>query len=151
MPGIFVMGATVKSALAARSLSIARDILKKAMDTLATGPELEQAKRETLVVFEKPLSKPDGMADAWLDLDTYRLKSVSDKRIALESVSAADLQRVAKLLFGNGLLASIAVGKADQLKSELERDNAVEVLGVMAPEAKPSPSPTPKTATSSTP
>src|SRR4030095_6370330 len=66
MPGIFVMGATVKSALAARSLSIARDILKKAMDTLVTGPELEQAKREALVVFEKPLSKPDGMAEAWL-------------------------------------------------------------------------------------
>jgi predicted Zn-dependent peptidase len=151
MPGIFVMGATVKSALAARSLSAARDILKKAMDSPATGLELEQAKREALVVFEKALSKPDGMADEWLDLDTYKLKSVSDEKRALESVSAADLQRVARQLFGNGLVASIAVGKADQLKSELERENTVEVLGVVAPEPKPSPTPARKTATSTTP
>ena len=151
MPGIFVMGATVKSGLASRSLSAARDILKKAIDSPATGPELEQGKREALVVFEKALSKPDGLADAWLDLDTYKLKSVSDQKIALESVSAADLQRVARQLFGSGLVASIAVGKADQLKSELERDHTVEVLGVVAPEPKPTPTPAPKTATSTTP
>jgi zinc protease len=149
MPGIFVMGATVKSAIAARSLSVARDILRKAMDSPAIGPELEQAKREALVVFEKALSKPDSTADAWLDLDTYKLKSVSDQRMALESVSAADLQRVARQLLGKGLVASIAVGKADQLKSELERENTVEVLGVVEP--KPSPTPAPKTATSTTP
>jgi predicted Zn-dependent peptidase len=143
------MGATVKSAIAARSLSVARDILRKAMDSPAIGPELEQAKREALVVFEKALSKPDSTADAWLDLDTYKLKSVSDQRMALESVSAADLQRVARQLLGKGLVASIAVGKADQLKSELERENTVEVLGVVEP--KPSPTPAPKTATSTTP
>jgi zinc protease len=129
LPGMFVMGASVDSLLVGKTLKSAHDVLQ----SLASGPvpavELEQAKGEARVQFTKELERPDGMARAWLDIDTFGLPSIGQQIGAFSTVSAADLQRVASSLFEKTRIASVIVGNSQQLKAMLEPNAKVELMG----------------------
>ena len=137
LPGIFVMGATVKNGQVARTFAAAREVLKSLASVPVTPSELEQARNEALVITSKAMSNPDGLADAWLDLDTYKLDSISGLMLALQKLSPADVQRTAKLLFERAPIASVTVGNSEQVKVELERETEVELLGAVKSEAEP--------------
>ena len=79
------------------------------------------------------LAKPDGVADAWLDGDTYALPSVAERMRGLNTVSANDLQRVAIRLLGERAFASVVLGNSEVLKAQVERYGKVEVLGEITP------------------
>ncbi|MDQ3919022.1 MAG: hypothetical protein M3348_11145, partial [Acidobacteriota bacterium] len=65
---------------------------------------------------------------------------------AVASITPADVERVAARLFAHTPVASVAVGDAAQLRTELARVGGVEVFGEAAarPEAKTAPQ-TPQT------
>lgn len=152
LPGMFVMGATVKTAQASKALAAARAVLKSLVTVPVSAAELEQAKSEALVVANKALASSDGVADAWLDLDTYKLTTIADQMTDLENVNAGDLQRTAKLLFDSSQIASVAIGNSEQIKVALEPHTQVELLGIVKPEGKTiDPAPAPKPPISSRP
>jgi len=129
LPGIFLMGASVDNLLVGKTLKTAQDVLQ----SLAGGPvpiaELEAAKNEATAQFTKELETPDGIAAAWLDIDTFGLPSISQQMAALNAVSAADLQRVASSLFEKPRIASVVIGNSHQLKAMLEPNVKVELMG----------------------
>ena len=140
LPGMFVMGVSVNNDSVVGTLASAR----KALDSLAASPptttELERAKGETLAELLGVLSKPDGLVESWLDVDTYRLASINDQLTALHSLSVPAVQAVASRLFKDPSVASVAVGDPKQLKTALQGHVQFEVLGeITAPPPPPKP------------
>jgi zinc protease len=129
LPGMFVMGASVDNLLAGKALATARDSIQSMASSPVTPVEVEQAKAQLMAQTNKDLATSNGMADAWLDVDTYGLPSVAESVRALSAVSASDVQRAAMRLMRDGALASIAVGNSEVVKTQLERYGKVEIMG----------------------
>lgn len=145
LPGMFVMGTSVDSLLAAKALNTAREVLRSLNTTPVSAVELEQAKSEAIAQYNKELEKPDGIARAWLDIDTFGLPGIAEQVQSFNAVSASDLQRLAATLFGEKQIASVVMGDSQQLKATLEPNIKVELIGEIA-----KPSPTKPEATSGT-
>lgn len=150
LPGIFVMGASVRGTDAPRVLQTAQQVMQDLIKTPPTATEFERARGELVATYNRQTEKPESIADLWLDAETYKLPSVADRARALSAVTASDVQRVAAKLFStpaaasnaanrttSGTVVSVVVGSASQLKSELERSVKVEVIGGAAEEAPP--------------
>ena len=101
--------------------------------------ELEKAKNEAIDESRKELATLDGMAEAWLNIDTYGLPSIAEQLQALAGVSANDLQRTATRLFHGAAIASVVVGNSERLRAELEPHVKVELLGELNQNAEPKP------------
>jgi len=146
LPGIFVMGASVDTVLAGKTLSSAKEVMQSLANSPVTAAELEQAKNELVNLTGDELAKPDGVADAWLDGDTYGLPSVAERMRALSSVTAADIQRVATRLTHDGAFASVVLGNSEVVKAQIERYGKVEIMREIAPKdaAGTEPKPAPK-------
>ncbi len=129
LPGMFVAGTAVEHLLAGKFLNDAKEV----MSSLAVSPvslaELDQARNEILTARNKEQAKPDGIASAWLDMDTYGLASSADQIRAMNALTPNDLQRVATRLFRDTAMASIAVGNSDLVKTSVERFGKVELIG----------------------
>ncbi|HEV2884954.1 MAG TPA: pitrilysin family protein, partial [Pyrinomonadaceae bacterium] len=116
LPGMFVMGTTTENVLAGKALTTAQDVIKSLSSVPASAAELELARSEVLAQSGKELEKADGVAEAWLDIETYGLPPLSEQLRVASAVSAADLQRVASRLFRPGANASVIVGNAEAVK-----------------------------------
>ena len=141
LPGIFVMGASVDTVLAGKTLSSAREVLQSLASSPVTTTEIEQAKNELITLAGNQLAKPDGVAEAWLDGDTYGLPSVAERMRALSGVTAADIQRVATRLIHDGAFASVVLGNSEVLKAQIQRYGKVEIMGEIAPKSGPATDP----------
>lgn len=143
LPGMFVLGASVNNSLTSKTLDGGREVLQSLVKTPVTEASLEQARNEAAALFTQQLAKPDGVLQAWLDLDTYGLPPISDQVLAFNLVTAADLQRIAARLFREPALASVVVGDSQKLKTLLEPTIKIEVMGEIEtpstdkPESKP--------------
>jgi predicted Zn-dependent peptidase len=134
---MFVMGASVDNLLAGKTLATAREAIQSLASSPVTIAEIEQAKRQEVALANKELATPDGVADAWLDADTYGLPSVAEQLRALNGISPGDVQRVAARLLHEGAFASVVVGNSDVVKTQLERYGKVEIMGEIDPRTKP--------------
>lgn len=146
--GVFTASAPAgTAAAAAQTLEAARAVLQALATTQASETELELARRTAAATLADGLKRPEGVADAWLDEHTYGGQSVNETIRAVNSLSAAEVQRVAARLFLHTPAAVAAVGDAAQLRTSLARLGAVEVAGEAAPappaRARPEPSATP--------
>ena len=137
LPGIFVMGASVDTVLAGKTLASAKEVMQSLASSPVTAVELEQARNELVTLASNQLAKPDGVADAWLDGDTYALPSVAERMRALNGVTAADIQRVATRLIHGGAFASVVLGNSEVLKAQIERYGKVEIMGEITPKNEP--------------
>ncbi len=145
MPGVFVLGAPVNNVSVAGTIAAARKMLDALSEAPPTSAELERAKSEVGAEVTTQLAKSEGITDAWLDLDTYRLPPTTDQLAALRAISPADIQRVATRLFHQAAIATVVVGDSQQLKTALQGRLQFEVMGEIAAPA-PSPSPKPQAA-----
>jgi zinc protease len=145
LPGMFVMGAAVDNVLAGKALASAREVMQALAASPVSPAELEQAKAEAVTSATKDLATPDGMARAWLDVDTYGLSSVAEQMRALNAVSPNDVQRAAARLLRDGTIASVVVGNADVVKVQIERYTKFEIMGEIVPvkESRSDPKPDP--------
>jgi zinc protease len=148
LPGMFVMGATVDNLLAGKTLAAAQKVIKGFAGSAVTIEELEQAKSELMISANKQLASLDGFTEAWLDIDTYGLPSVAEQTRTIKAISTTDLQRVAQRLFREGAFASVVIGNAELVKTQIEPHGKVELMGELdsGSEAKPSISPQAKPA-----
>jgi len=133
LPGMFVMGATVDNLLAGKTLATAREVMKSLASTPVTVAELEQAKNEALALANKELAKPDGVAEAWLDIETYKLPSIAAQINAFSAISADNLHRAAARLVEKPAFASVVVGNSELVKTQIEQLGKVEILGELDP------------------
>jgi predicted Zn-dependent peptidase len=144
LPGMFVMGASVRAASAASALAAARDVLRGLVTAPPTAADFERVKSEALAVFNKQLEQPETLAQLWLDVETYKLAPVTEQRRALGQVTAADVQRLAARLFRDAPTVAVAVGSAAQLSADFQRDGKVEIVGAAtAPQTTPTPAKSP--------
>lgn len=129
LPGLFVMGSTVENLLAGKALATAQQAIKSLASSPITATELEQARSEVVARITRELGKPDGLAAALVDIDTYGLPPVAEQMSALSTVSPGDLQRAATRLFSEGTFASVVVGNTESVKTQIERYGKVELMG----------------------
>jgi predicted Zn-dependent peptidase len=146
LPGIFVMGASVPVAEAAKTLSKAREVLNTLMKTGAPPEMLERARSEAVAELTKQLDRPESMADLWLDADTFQVGSFDERSSQLKAVTNADLVRTANRLFKDAAVVTVAAGPGAKLKADLERTGKVEVLGEAVAPTTAVPAPTPPSA-----
>lgn len=142
--GIFRMGATLATpAEAAKALEAARAVLQNLSSGVPTATELDAAKRTASAAFVAGAQGDEAQANAWLDEHTFKTSAATARELAraAEAVTPTEAQRVAARLFLHTPAATLALGDAAQLRTELARVGAVEVFGEAA--AKPQPSPTP--------
>ncbi len=139
--GTFRISAAVRStASVAGTLDSMRKVLQSLVSTPPSVTELENAKRDQIAILSQGLEKPEAIAEAWLDGETYAAASIGDLPRAINALRPEDVQRVAARLFRDTPLATVAVGDATKLRAELARAGDVEVLGAGAiQEAKPAP------------
>ena len=143
LPGMFVMGASVDTLLAAKALTQAREVIQSLILVPAAVDELARAKAELNAQVAKDLARPEGVARLWLDADTFGLQDKIGEAPATDAITPADLQRVATRLFKETPVASIVIGDAKQLQAALEPSIKIELMGEVAPRpAKPDTKPT---------
>jgi zinc protease len=139
LPGAFVMGAAVTDLTVSDSLANAKKVIESLMTTPATPADLARAKNELSTELSTVITKPDALADPWLDADTYHLSAPQDQLALLRAVTPADIQRVANRLF-NKTIVSVVAGESAPLKAALQGRYQYEVLGEIAappPSQKP--------------
>jgi zinc protease len=129
LPGMFVMGATVDNLLASKTLSTAQQVIKSFISQPVTEAEFELARTQAIGTLNKQLGTKDGIADAWLDVDTYSVKPAADQLLELAKISSNDLKRAANRLFWDVPLASAVIGNSEVLKPQLERSGKIELFG----------------------
>lgn len=144
--GIFRMGATLRTpAEAAKALEAARKVLSDLSTNAPTAAELEAAKHATVATLSADASSDEAVAVAWLDEHTYKTPAAAARELAraVQTLSPGEAQRVAARLFLHTPVATVALGDAAQLRTELARVGTVEVFGEAAAKP-PQPQPTPK-------
>jgi predicted Zn-dependent peptidase len=133
---MFVMGATVDTLLAGKALTSAKEVMQTLSNTPVNAAEFEQARAQIINQHTQELAKPDGIATAWLDSDTYGLASIAEQARAWSAMTPGDLQRVASRLVKDSAFGSVVVGNSEVLKAQLERSGKVEVMGEIAPNSE---------------
>ena len=136
LSGVVLLGATIPAGGAAQTLEAARTVVANLVASPVSAAELENAKRAALAALNERRQRPEALADQWLDATTYNSTLADDER-ALNTLTPADVQRVAARLFGaDAKLASVVVGDAAQLRNELARlSGGIEVAGTNSPPA----------------
>lgn len=143
LTGVFRMYATVPTAAAAQAVESARAVLRGLATIPVSAAELDRAKREVSASHEQAGAQFH-FADEWLDSITYNYDASNDSR-AFNSVTPADLQRVAARLFRDAPLATTVAGDATALRASLATlAGGVELLGEQPPKpahtpARPAP------------
>ncbi|HYN85243.1 MAG TPA: pitrilysin family protein [Pyrinomonadaceae bacterium] len=140
--GTFVMGASAPTESAAQSLDAARKVLRALASAPPTADEFARARSAAAAVLTKDAERPEAVADVWLDAQTYGPTANSaDWARAINSLTPADVQRVAARLFANATPAAVAVGDSARLRVDLAPLGGVEVLGANADVRADAPAP----------
>lgn len=142
LPGSFVMGASVNTALAADAIKAAQNTMRSLITTPPSATELARARSEALAELNKRLDQPAGVAELWLDGYTFKLASIVDQIKALSGATAVEVQGIAIRLFRDAPVATVVVGNASQLRAMLESTGQIEIAG-QQPAPTPSPASTP--------
>lgn len=136
LPGMFVFSATVPQASAPKAVSAAQDVMRQLTQAPLTQDELERARTNLAGQLSQKVSQPAGVAQAWLDVDTFKSPRPNNVSTLIRSYTAADLQRVAIRLFKDTPTAKIVVGNSEQLKAQFP-GNVETRANTVTPTAKP--------------
>jgi zinc protease len=137
LPGIFIFSGRVPRTSAAKAaVSAAREIMNSLAQTTSSATELERARAVIASELNARANETEGLADAALDVDTYKLSSDTQSMNALNRITPADVQRVASRLFKDAPVATVVVGDAEELKTAFGSN--VEVRGATAELKNPS-------------
>src|SRR6185503_29668 len=117
LPGIFVLSATAPSGSASKAVSAAQEIMKSLAQNGPTASELEKARLLMLTEISREMSQSESIADAWLDVETFKSPRPDTIPTLVRSLAASDIQRVAARLFKDAPLATVVVGDYNQLKA----------------------------------
>ena len=117
LPGSFVLGASVPTASAAKTVAAAQQTIRSLAENGPTAAELDRARSVMLADVSRQASQPESIATLWLDLEQFKLAPLNIQARALQNLTVQDVQRVAVRLFKDDSPATIVVGDAQQLKA----------------------------------
>jgi hypothetical protein len=127
LPGLAIFGGHSEIADPEVALKLIWDeAIKPLMDAPPTVPALDAAKGIARAQLNGRQGSVIGAGGLWLDMDTYRVGDPAKQLNAIESVTAADVQRVAIRLFKDAPAARIALTKAIPAKSLAEPSTKTE-------------------------
>ena len=129
LPGIFVMGASVKNASAAKALTAAQTVIRSLVSEPPSTAEMERARNEVSSELSKGLSQPNLVAETLLDAETYKLTSSAREINLLRDLTASDVHSVAVRLFKDNQIATVVMGSYPDLKPGFEPLGKIEILG----------------------
>ena len=118
LPGMFVFSATAPQASASKAVAAAQDIMRKLSQAPPSADEFERARTMLNGQLSQQLSQPAGLAEAWLDMDTFKSPRPNTVSTLIRSYTPPDVQRVATRLFKDAPAATIVVGNSEQLKAQ---------------------------------
>jgi len=136
LPGMFVFSATAPQASASKAVAAAQDIMRKLSQAPPSADEFERARTMLNGQLSQQLSQPAGLAEAWLDLDTFKSPRPNTVSTLITRYTPADVQRVATRLFKDAPAATIVVGNSEQLKAQFP-GNVETKANTATPPAKP--------------
>lgn len=141
--GIFIIGARLRSAAeAAKALEAAHAVLNGLSTNPVPASELENSKGVVASGYNLATQDVNRAADSWLDEHTYGpAATMPEMGRAVSALTPDEVERVAARLFLHAPVATVAVGDATQLRTELARVGAVEVFGEAAQKPPPEPPP----------
>jgi predicted Zn-dependent peptidase len=116
---MFVFRATAPQASAGKAVVAAYNIMKTLSQAPPAADELERARALLISQLSQQFSQPAGLAQAWLDVDTFKSPRPSTVSTLIRSLTPADVQRVATKLFKDAPAATVIVGNAEQLKPQV--------------------------------
>jgi zinc protease len=132
LPGMFLFSATAPQGSAGKSVTAAQDVMRKLIQAAPAAGEFEGARIALGTQQAKQFSQPSGLAEAWLDVDTFKSPRPSTVATFIRSLTPNDVQRVATKIFKDAPAATIIVGNYEQLKSQfagnVERSLILRVL-----------------------
>jgi len=118
LQGLFVLGASVSTASAAKAIASAKEVMKSIAESGPTQQEVSEAIASRSFISQ-PKSPDESLADKWLDAETYKIQ-LSTLPVDFSRISPADIKRVAGRLFGDPANQAIVVlGNASELKAQL--------------------------------
>ena len=129
LPGLFVMGTSIKNVSAAKGLLAAQNVIRSLTATPPTASEFEKARGEVNAELMKAISQPESLIDLWLDAETFKLGGVMQQSGAIRNLTANDVHAVAVRLFKDQPIASVVLGNYDELKPTLGAIEKIELLG----------------------
>jgi predicted Zn-dependent peptidase len=135
LPGMFLFSAAVPQASASKAVTGAQDVMRKLSQTPPAADEVERARTALAAQLSQQFSQPIGLAEAWLDVDTFKSPRPSTVSTLIRAYTPADVQRVATRLFKDAPVATIIVGNYEQLKSQFAGN--VETYGDPKTPTKP--------------
>jgi len=118
LPGMFVFSATAPLASASKAVSAAQEVMRNLSQSMPAADEFERARTLVAAHLSQQLSQPSGLAEAWLDVETFKSSRPSTVSTLIRSYTPADVQRVATRLFKDTQAATIVVGNSEQLKAQ---------------------------------
>ena len=136
LPGMFVFSATAPQASASKAVAAAQDIMRKLSQAPPSADEFERARTMLNGQLSQQLSQPAGLAEAWLDLDTFKSPRPNTVSTLITRYTPADVRRVATRLFKDAPAATIVVGNSEQLKAQFP-GNVETKANTATPPAKP--------------
>jgi len=136
LPGMFVFSATAPQASASKAVAAAQDLMRKLSQAAPSADELERARTTLSTQLSQQLSQPAGLAEAWLDVDTFKSPRPNTLSTLIRSYTPPDVQRVATRLFKDAPAATIVVGNSEQLKAQFP-GNVETKANTATPPAKP--------------
>ena len=117
--GMFRLGGSVPTRLAAKAISTAQGVMHAIAKEDPSMSELETA-RKTVLTKSVSLSPSESLADVWLDGESYKI-AANNQADELNRISPADIRRVAARLFEDAAPQAIVVlGNAAELKSQFD-------------------------------
>ncbi|MEP6707048.1 MAG: insulinase family protein [Pyrinomonadaceae bacterium] len=144
LPGIFVLGATVKNANAAKAIVAAQAVIRSLVTTPPSAAEIERARNETNAEAIRQASQPGSVASLWLDAETFKLSSFAGSASSVRAVTPDDVKNVAMRLFKDNQIATVILGSYDEMKQNLSPLGKIEILGdPSSKSAPPAPAKTP--------
>jgi zinc protease len=129
VPGMFVMGTSVRNPNAAKAIAAAQSVIRSLTVTPPTPSELEKARSELSSALTSQLSDPPSLIDLWLDAETFKLGGVNQQAGAIRTLTANDVHGVAVRLFKGKLTATAILGNYDEIKAGLGNLDKIELLG----------------------
>ena len=136
LPGMFVFSATAPQASASKAVAAAQDIMRKLSQATPSADEFERARTMLNAQLSQQLSQPAGLAEAWLDMDTFKSPRPNTVSTLITRNTPADVQRIATRLFKDAPAATIVVGNSEQLKAQFPA-NVETKANTATPPAKP--------------
>jgi zinc protease len=136
LPGMFVFSAAVSQPAAAKAVIAAQDVMRKLTQAPPNADELERARTALMAQLSQQLVQPAGLAEAWLDVDTFKSPRPDTVSTLIRNLSAVDIQRVATRLFKDAPAATVLVGDSEQLKAQFPANIETRANTATAP-AKP--------------